>query len=58
MGRAALWILMLGASFTFGRVLHAIGLSRSIFPARMTGMLVTRIAMILIAGMLIYHGFA
>ena len=58
MGIPALWIHILGASFTFGRVLHAIGLSRTIFPLRVSGMLLTWFAMILIAGMLIYHGLA
>lgn len=58
MGFPALWIHILGASFTFGRVLHAIGLSRTIFPLRVSGMLLTWFAMILIAGMLIYHGLA
>jgi len=58
MGIPALWIHILGASFTFGRVLHAIGLSRTVFPLRVSGMLLTWFAMILIAGMLIYHGLA
>lgn len=58
MGIPTLWIHILGASFTFGRILHAVGLSRTLFPARVTGMLLTWIAMILIAVMLIYHGLA
>jgi len=58
MGIPALWIHILGAGFTFGRILHVIGLSRTILPARVTGMLLTWIAMIVIAGMLIYHALA
>ncbi|WP_430401665.1 MAPEG family protein [Hyphomonas sp.] len=55
MGIPALWIHILGAGFTFGRILHVIGLSQTILPARVTGMLLTWIAMTLTAGMLIYH---
>tara|TARA_R110001599_G_scaffold127604_3_gene301142 strand:- start:249 stop:635 length:387 start_codon:yes stop_codon:yes gene_type:complete len=58
MGIPALWIHVLGSAFTAGRILHAIGLSRTLFPFRVTGMLLTWIAMILIAVMLIYHGLA
>ena len=58
MGIPALWIHVLGSAFTAGRILHAIGLSRTLFPFRVTGMLLTWIAMILIAVMLIYHSLA
>ncbi|KJS35406.1 MAG: hypothetical protein VR74_10870 [Hyphomonas sp. BRH_c22] len=58
MGIPALWIHILGATFTFGRILHAIGLSRTILPARAAGMLLTWIPLVGIAGMLIYHGLA
>tara|TARA_R110000764_G_scaffold57179_7_gene124511 strand:- start:705 stop:1091 length:387 start_codon:yes stop_codon:yes gene_type:complete len=58
MGIPALWIHILGSAFTAGRVLHAVGLSRTILALRATGMVVTWIAMILIAVMLIYHGLA
>lgn len=58
MGIPALWIHVLGATFTLGRILHAIGLARTILPARATGMLLTWIPLIAIAGMLIYHALA
>jgi len=58
MGIPVLWIHVLGGTFTFGRILHVIGLSRNILPARASGVLLTWIAMIAIALMLIYHGLA
>ena len=58
MGIPVLWIHALGGTFTFGRILHAVGLSRNILPARAFGMVLTWIAMIGIALMLIYHGLA
>ena len=58
MGIPALWIHILGGTFTFGRVLHAIGLSRTILPARVFGMVLTWTAMGAIAAMLIYHALA
>ena len=58
MGIPVLWIHVLGGTFTFGRILHAVGLSGNILPARASGMVLTWIAMIGIALMLIYHGLA
>jgi uncharacterized protein len=55
-----LWLLhAAGLSLTLGRILHGVGLHTGALNAgRMFGMLLTWIAMLLIAGGLIYAGFA
>lgn len=47
---------LLGATFTLGRILHAIGLSNGIAPARSVGMLLTWLPMLGVAGLLIWQG--
>ncbi|KCZ93850.1 MAPEG family protein [Hyphomonas johnsonii] len=56
MGIPVLWIHILGTTFTLGRVIHAFGLSRSVLQARVLGMVLTWLAMIVVAAMLIFHG--
>ncbi|WP_341197445.1 MAPEG family protein [Hyphomonas chukchiensis] len=58
MGIPALWIHVLGVTFTLGRLLHVYGLSANVLPARASGMMLTLIPMAIIALMLIYHGLA
>lgn len=55
MGIPSLWIHIFGASFTFGRLLHAFGLAKTVLPARQFGMVLTWLAMLLVAAALIYH---
>lgn len=44
---APLWAIhAVGGAFTLGRVLHAIGLSATIFPARAGGMVLTWLGMV------------
>lgn len=47
---------LLGAVFTLGRLMHAVGLSATIMPARALGMLLTWIPMLVVAGLLIWQG--
>ncbi len=54
-GVGALALHILGAGFTIGRVLHAIGLPAKILVLRVIGMLLTWIGSIGIAGLIIYH---
>jgi len=56
MGSSAMLVHGLGASFTAGRVLHAVGLSASMMAARALGMLLTWVPMLIVAGLLIWQG--
>jgi uncharacterized membrane protein YecN with MAPEG domain len=53
---APLWLHVLGASLVLGRVVHAIGLSRTggASPERLAGMLLTLLAMLAMAVLLLY----
>lgn len=52
---APLWAIhAIGGVFTLGRLLHAIGLSRSILPARAGGMVLTWLGMLGAGGGLIW----
>jgi uncharacterized membrane protein YecN with MAPEG domain len=53
LGLAVWGVHLLGAAFTLGRVLHAIGLSGTVMPARAFGMLLTWIPMLAVAGLLV-----
>lgn len=55
MGIPSLWIHVFGASFTLGRVLHAFGFTKSVLPARQIGMILTWLAMLVVAAALIFH---
>jgi len=54
---APLWLHVLGASLVLGRVVHAIGLSRTggASPERLAGMLLTLLAMLAMAVLLLYQ---
>ncbi len=55
-GATPVWLVhALGGTFTFGRLLHAFGLSKSVMAARGLGMLLTMIPMLGVAGVLIYR---
>ncbi len=56
LGSSAMLIHGLGASFTLGRLLHAIGLSASIMASRALGMLLTWVPMLIVAGLLVWQG--
>jgi uncharacterized protein len=51
-----LWAIhAIGATFTGGRLLHALGLSRTLLPARAAGMVLTWLGMLAVAGGLIWQ---
>ena len=51
-----LWAIhAIGATFTIGRLLHALGLSRTLLPARAGGMVLTWLGMLAVAGGLIWQ---
>lgn len=53
LGLAVWGVHILGTAFTLGRVLHAIGLSGTVMPARAFGTLLTWIPMLVVAGLLV-----
>ena len=55
LGLAVWGVHALGAVFTFGRVLHAIGLSGTVMPARAFGMILTWLPMLAVAGLLVWQ---
>ncbi|MFN4025401.1 MAG: MAPEG family protein [Hyphomonas sp.] len=56
---AQLWLIhVIGAAFTLGRVLHGIGLSGNVLPARMSGTILTWLGMLATGIGLIWFGFA
>ena len=46
----------LGATFTLGRLLHAVGLSATVMPARALGMVLTWLPMLAVGGLLLWQG--
>lgn len=51
-----LWAIhAIGATFTIGRLLHALGLSRTLLPARAGGMVLTWLGMLAVAGGLLWQ---
>ena len=51
-----LWAIhAIGATFTIGRLLHALGLSRTLLQARAGGMVLTWLGMLAVAGGLIWQ---
>ena len=55
LGTAVIPIHALGASFTLGRLLHAVGLSGTIMSARTLGMVLTWIPMLGVAALLVWQ---
>ena len=55
LGLAVWGVHVLGAVFTLGRVLHAIGLSGTVMPARAFGMILTWLPMLAVAGLLVWQ---
>ena len=55
LGTAVMPVHALGATFTLGRLMHAVGLSATVMPARAFGMLLTWIPMLGVAGLLIWQ---
>lgn len=57
LGFAPLWLHVFGTTLLLGRVLHAVGLSRSGGPGalRMSGMILTLLAMLVMAVLLFYQ---
>jgi uncharacterized membrane protein YecN with MAPEG domain len=58
LGAPVLAIHAVGGVFTAGRILHAIGLSATVMPARAGGMVLTWLGMLGAAGGLIYFAVA
>ncbi|KJS27161.1 MAG: hypothetical protein VR75_04160 [Hyphomonadaceae bacterium BRH_c29] len=56
LGSAVWTVHALGATFTLGRLMHAVGLSAAIMPARALGTLLTWIPMLIVACLLLWQG--
>ena len=56
LGLAVSLVHLLGAAFTLGRLLHAVGLWNTIAAARSIGMLLTWLPMLGVAGLLVWQG--
>jgi uncharacterized protein len=58
LGASVATLHALGAGFTLGRLLHVLGLSRGIIPARQFGMILTFLSMLLAGALLFYRALA
>jgi hypothetical protein len=58
LGASVATLHALGAGFTLGRILHAIGLTQALMPVRQFGMVLTFLSMLLSGALLLYRALA